>query len=170
MSEQSNPELSNKDLSNQELSYQELLSVMEKCGHFLYHRRGGKRGQRRILKILMLEGEKTQKELQDRLGIQSGSISEIVSKMENSGLVMKKKDTADKRKINLVITEEGIKRSEDMIRRNQAQEKTMFDALSEQEKAQLKEILSKLYKSWEVSYGNSLDQAFFVPAKGEEHA
>lgn len=41
----------------------ELLLIMEKCGHFLYHRRGGKRGQLKVLKLLKERGSVTQKEL-----------------------------------------------------------------------------------------------------------
>ena len=77
----------------------ELLLSMERCGHFLYHRRGGKNGQNRILKILVTKGYKTQKELQEILDIQSGSISEIVMKMENKGLISREKDINDRRKI-----------------------------------------------------------------------
>lgn len=85
----------------------ELLGLIERCGHFLYHRRGGKRGQGRILKILLTEGEMTQKKLQERLGIQSGSMSEIVLKLEGNGLVYRTRDESDKRKIKLKITEAG---------------------------------------------------------------
>lgn len=131
----------------------ELLGKMEKCGHFLYHRRGGKRGQGRILKILLTEGEKTQKELQDYLEIQSGSMSEIVLKMEESGLISREKDESDRRKIKLKITEQGKMVFEEHKKANHEQEKQLFEGLNTEEQDELKQLLSKLLESWESQYG-----------------
>ncbi|MBU3805079.1 MAG: MarR family transcriptional regulator [Candidatus Cellulosilyticum pullistercoris] len=130
----------------------ELLALMEKCGHFLYHRRGGKRGQGKILKILLTEGEITQKELQERLGIQSGSMSEIVLKLEGNGLICRAKDEADKRKIKLKITEEGKRFFEEKHKTKIEQEKKLFNALTKEEQVQLKVLLTKLFDDWESNF------------------
>lgn len=141
---------------------QELLALMEKCGHFLYHRRGGKRGQGKILKILLTEGEMTQKELQQRLGIQSGSMSEIVLKLEGNGLICRMRDETDKRKIKLSITKAGEELFKENHKMNIEQEKSLFDALIVEEQSQLGSLLSKLYDSWE----NSFDKSLFDHRKG----
>lgn len=130
----------------------ELLGLIERCGHFLYHRRGGKRGQGRILKILLTEGEMTQKELQERLGIQSGSMSEIVLKLEGNGLVYRTRDEADKRKIKLKITEEGKQFFEEKHRTKIEQEKKLFNALTKEEQETLKILLTKLFEDWESNF------------------
>lgn len=136
-----------KDIHNEEL-----LPLMEGCGHFLHHRRGGKRGQGKILKILSLEGEMTQKELQERLGIQAGSMSEIVLKLEAKGFIERKRDEEDKRKIKLTITEAGKVHFEEKRKEHIEQEKNLFDALTLEEKLQLQGLLLKLHKSWEVKF------------------
>ena len=50
-------------------------------GRFLFYQVGGKAGQQRILMTLFSLGHMTQKELQDRLEISSGAMSEILQKM-----------------------------------------------------------------------------------------
>lgn len=154
MNDSMNKSVNNSMYKNMEKS--ELLALMEKCGHFLYHRRGGKRGQVRILKILATEGEKSQKELQNTLDIQSGSMSEIVLKMEAAGLIERNKDEADKRNINIKITEKGRIVFEENIRISHEQEQTLFKALNEHEQENLSELLSKLFESWQNSYEKSL--------------
>lgn len=143
----------------------ELLDIMEKCGHFLYHRRGGKRGQGRILRILLEEGEMTQKELQEHIKIQPGSMSEIVMKLENAGFIQRMKDESDRRKVILKITEDGKQIVSQNIIRNSEQEKNLFKALDESEQKTLQELLSKLFQDWEATYEKSL----FEHRKGCHH-
>lgn len=135
---------------------QELKMIMEKCGHFLYHRRGDKRGQRRILGILLEEGEMTQKELQDRLGIQPGSMSEIVAKIEGKGLIFRMKDEMDRRKIKLTITEKGRHFYEEKMKERMEEERRLFDALSTEQQEELQFLLTKLFESWEANFDQSL--------------
>ena len=59
---------------------------MRRCGHFLYQRQGGQ-GQRRVLTILQERGSMQQRELQEYLGIQPGSMSELIGKLEQKGLL-----------------------------------------------------------------------------------
>ena len=49
----------------------QLLEIMEKCGHFLYHRRGGKHGQMKVLRLLNERGCVTQSELLEVLALKS---------------------------------------------------------------------------------------------------
>lgn len=139
-----------------QLESQELRMLMERCGHFLHHRRGDKRGQRKILGILLEEGEMTQKDLQDRLGIQPGSMSEIVAKIEGKGLVYRVKDETDRRKVKLIITEEGKAFYQEKMKMRMEEERRLFDALSKEEREELRILLMKLYESWEDHFDKSL--------------
>ena len=49
----------------------------------------------------------TQKELQNRLSVKAGSVSELVMKLENKSLVIRQKDPSDRRRIILSLTEKG---------------------------------------------------------------
>lgn len=126
----------------------ELLSVLEQCGHRLHHRKGGKHGQKRILRILNSDSPMTQKDLQEKLNIQAGSMSEILTKLENNGFVIKKRDESDKRKAVLLITDKGREAfaadRENELKNN----RHLFDSLTEDEQISLLNILQKLNESW----------------------
>ncbi|HHV12743.1 MAG TPA: MarR family transcriptional regulator [Clostridiales bacterium] len=130
----------------------ELLALIAKAGHFMHHKHGGKRGQDRILRILEENEEVSQKEVQEQLGIQSGSMSEIVIKLESKGLLERVKDDADKRMAKLRLTELGREKLKEINQRSEAGDAQLFQALSEEEQETLKGLLSKLTASWEESY------------------
>ncbi len=135
---------------------------LDRCAHFLYHRQhGGGRGQGKILKILSVSGPMTQKELQDKLDIQAGSMSEIAAKLEGKGLITRTKDDSDKRRILLTITDEG---RADVARYGEARkrESQMFNVLTEEEQRQLDALLSRLLESWEGQWKRA-------PRKGHGH-
>lgn len=130
----------------------ELLKTMEMCGHFLYHRRGGKRGQARILKLLIENGEMSQRSIQDILDIKSGSLSEMVRKMEAENLISREKDEADRRNITIKITPKGIERAEENSQILKKQEQVMFNSLNDEEQEQLYTLLKKLIDDWNAKF------------------
>ncbi|MCD8158903.1 MAG: MarR family transcriptional regulator [Clostridiales bacterium] len=78
------------------MNNKELLGLFERCGHFLYHRRGGKRGQKKIVSLLVENGNMSQKEIKDILDIKSGSLSELVSKLASKGYIKRERDHKDR--------------------------------------------------------------------------
>ncbi len=138
------------------LENKELLNIMEKCGHFLYHRRGAKRGQLKILNYLKENGSVTQKELGEVLTLKSGTVSEVVKKLEAQGFITREKDRVDKRKTNLTITKQGGDFLEERLLVIRAQEKVLFEALSKEEQAQLERLLTKLFSDWEGRFDSAL--------------
>lgn len=124
----------------------ELSALLGRCGHHLYHRPSKGRGQGRILKILASQSEVTQKELQEALGVQPGSASEIISKLEDRGLVSRERDADDKRRVVLRITEAGRERAEASSCEEKGQD--LYEALSTEEQNTLKSLLKKLLESW----------------------
>ncbi len=136
----------------QEKGREELLAELRRCGRFLYHKFGGRHGQGKILRILAEKEELSQKELQDMLGIQSGSISEIINKLERRGLLYRVKDEADKRMTKLHITEEGLRELEEIEQRVVPGTEELFEVLSQEEQQTLAELVKKLNASWEVKY------------------
>lgn len=131
---------------------EELLAELRKCGRFLYHKFGGRHGQGKILRILADKEELSQKELQDMLGIQSGSISEIINKLERRGLLYRVKDEADKRMTKLHITEEGLEELKEIEQRVIPGTEELFEVLKKEEQETLAELVKKLNASWELKY------------------
>lgn len=126
----------------------ELSDLLGRCGHYLHHKNNRKRGQGRILKILSQSEEMTQKDLQNHLEIKSGSISEIISKLEAKGMVTRERDETDKRKIVLKITQIGKEKVERHL--NEKKGKPLYEALSEEEQETLKGLLSKVLDHWHM--------------------
>lgn len=129
---------------------EQLRMLMRRCGHVLWHQSGGKESQKRILSILARHEVMTQKELQEELDIKSGSLSEILGKIENDALIERKPNEQDKRNIDVCLSEAG-KQAVELDRQARHEEtKEMFASLRDAEKDQLLVILHKLVHAWKV--------------------
>lgn len=129
----------------------DLRHIIRSCADHLYRRGGQKNGQRGILHILSHEEEITQRQLQDMLDIQPGSMSEILSKMEDKGLIERLKDDEDKRRMLVKLTRQGEEHVKEYRLGQRRQDP--FSALQEEEKEQLKMLLLKLLTSWKQNRG-----------------
>ena len=128
----------------------DLFDYLQRCGYYIHSQKGKKFGQYRILLILRKEGQIQQKKLQDILKIQSGSISEILSKLESRCLIKRFRDELDKRRILISLTEEGYKTIIAIEEEFKNEEQYLFDTLDEDECEQLGSILKKLCDEWRV--------------------
>ncbi len=117
-----------------------LASLLHRCMHSIRHGGGRSMGQSRILRILAETGELSQRDLQERLRIQPGSLSEILGKLESKGQIQRSRDEQDKRKATLRITEEGRK----ALDATQPEQKDPFSALSAEEQETLRTLLNKV--------------------------
>ena len=124
-----------------------LVTLLRVLGHVGHHM-DAKGGQGRVLSLLK-EGEMTQRELTEKLGIQPGSASEIIGKLEKGGCLIRTPSLTDRRTADISLTEEGARRAEEHIARTQARREEMFSALTDEEKANLLQLLEKLYADWE---------------------
>ncbi len=139
-------------------------------GHTLRRISEGKGGQKRILIILLQDGPLTQKELTQRLGIQPGSASEVLSKLEQAGLIVRAPNEADRRTTDIRLTERGKIQAElARVQREQRHEQ-MFVCLSAEEKEQLVTVLEKLNVDWSQRYQQSeTEQENFRKGHGHFH-
>lgn len=127
----------------------DLAGKFERCGRLFSHCLGNRRGQGRILRTLNERGEMPQKELQELLGIQAGSMSEIAAKLEGKGFIARSRSTEDRRKVSLFITEQGraqvAQTDEEHILRRRAE---LFSVLTPDEQNTLERLLDKLSDDW----------------------
>lgn len=118
----------------------------------LYEGRGS---QKRILIVLdELGGSITQRELTQRLGIQPGSASEVFGKLESAGYVIRTTSKADRRTLNIKLTELGIQQAAEAKRQRIRRHEEMFSCLSPDEKKHLLLLLEKVNQDWEIRYRN----------------
>ena len=125
-----------------------LLTLLRVLGH-LGHHMEGPGGQGRILSVLKANGEMTQRALTEMLGIQPGSASEIITKLERAGLVIRTPNPDDRRTADISLTEAGEARAEVAAEKAKTFKEELLSALTEEEKDTLLPLLEKLCTSWE---------------------
>ncbi len=117
-------------------------------GHMMRARSEGKASQKRILIILNEFEPMTQRDLTERLGIQPGSASEILAKLEKAGLIIRTSNEADRRTTDIRLTDSGRKLAGEALGERQKRHEEMFSCLSEKEKEQFLLLLEKICADW----------------------
>ena len=118
----------------------------------------GRGSQKRILIVLSEMGVVTQRELTEHLGIQPGSASETIAKLENAGLVVRTTSEADRRTTNISLTEEGQRQAMEAKKQRVQRHQEMFSVLGEEEKEKLLALLERINTDWENRYADCQPQ------------
>ena len=124
-------------------------SKLRDISHTMRDLSEGRGSQKRLLILLLETGPITQRELTERLGIQPGSASEVVAKLENAGLLTRTESKADRRTVDVTLTGEGENQAKEAKSQRDERHGEMFAALSEDEKSQLLGLLEKVNRDWE---------------------
>ena len=127
-----------------------LILSLRDLGHMLRFLFEGKGSQKRILIILSENGEMTQRALTEWLGIQPGSASEVLAKLENAGLIRRTPSAADRRTADIRLTEAGRARAAEAAAQRRGRHEAMFACLTEEEKQTFLALAEKLCADWET--------------------
>ncbi len=135
-----------------------MIQALGHTGIFYFDKRGG---QNRLLSLLPESGSITQKELAERLGVRPATASDTITRLEEAGLVKRSFGRADRRFVHVALTELGIAKRKEYAREGEERRKSLFTALTEEEKSTLLALLEKLYASWyqqlqEIAPGRSV--------------
>ena len=122
-----------------------MLRELSHTGRFLLESRGGRN---RILELLARENGMTQRALTERIGIQPGSASEILGKLEEAGLIVRTPNEADRRTADLRLTDAGRDVLEAGRAEREGRVRTAFDCLSAEERETFLALAEKLYADW----------------------
>ena len=120
-----------------------LLGRLGRMGHGSFN---GKSSQHRILHILSKSERITQRELTEQLGIQPGSASEIIKKLEAAGLITRQSNSEDRRTVDIALTDAGKAQAEES--RSHYANHALFESLTDEEKQQLLSLLEKVGQDW----------------------
>lgn len=102
-------------------------------------------GQPKVLTYLSGHSECMQKEIAEALDIEPATISQILSKMEQAGLIQRTNYAERKRADCVSITEKGWKAFEQWTQIRNLIDKVSFQGFSQQEEAQLIDFLCRMY-------------------------
>ena len=128
---------------------EKLVHNLRRCGHYLRHHTEEKGSQRRVLNLLHHRGSMTQKDLLDILCVRAGSLSELLSKLETRGCIIKEKSETDKRNYNVSITETGLQTLEELQQQYKDSMTALLVGFPEEDKAELNRLLDKLNALWQ---------------------
>lgn len=123
-----------------------LIMLFEVCAHQFSRVRGGLSGQMRVLRFLHNHGDITQREMQEALCIKSAAMSELISRLEDKGLIVRTQSIQDKRKKVLGLTAEGERVFSRQARFEEHLD--LFSPLTLQERRLLESILLRLNHDW----------------------
>ena len=98
-------------------------------------------GQGRVLMLLKMQPEITQKQLTYLLDMRPQSLGELLTKLEKSGYITRTPSQQDRRVMVVKLTDEGREVASKM---NTEPKETIFDQLNEEEQRQLSQLLNKL--------------------------
>lgn len=106
------------------------------------------RGQGRVLTLLRLQPEITQKDLGYLLDMRTQSLGELLSKLERAGYITKEPSETDRRSMVVRLTPEGAKAA-DNLADSDGEWSVVFGDFTEEESDQLIALLDKLIASLE---------------------
>jgi len=130
-----------------------LVDGLRDLGGLMRSQYEGKASQKRILMILNGAGVMTQRDLTEYLAIQPGSASEILSKLETAGLILRTPNETDRRTTDIQLTDAGKSLAQEAADQRHQRHQEMFACLSEEEKQTLLTLLEKLRDDWKAQYG-----------------
>jgi DNA-binding MarR family transcriptional regulator len=97
-----------------------------------------------ILRLVAARSGMSQQELADTLGMLPSRVVAFVDELEADGLVQRVRDTGDRRRNALQLTQHGRSTLQVIGRVAKAHEDAICAALSERERSQLRTLLSKI--------------------------
>ncbi|EUJ33831.1 transcriptional regulator [Listeria floridensis FSL S10-1187] len=101
------------------------------------------RGQGRVLSLLKMQPEITQKKLGFLLDMRNQSLGELLAKLEKQELITREPSEEDRRVMNIKLTDSGKERAEEMDHSDKHSGE-LFDVLTDEEKEQLSGLLLKV--------------------------
>ena len=129
---------------------EKLFALLGKLGRMGHGGFNGKSSQNRILHILSNSECMTQRELTEQLGIQPGSVSEIIKKLETAGLITRQSNSVDRRTVDITLTDAGKAQAEASLSHHVNH--TLFETLTDDEKQQLLFLLEKVGQNWHYHF------------------
>lgn len=118
------------------------------------HRYSPQRGQGRILALLQIKPEISQKELSYLLNISKQSLAELLAKMEKSEYITREASESDKRAMTIKLTEAGKEAAAALDDESKVEAKVL-EGFSDEELASLSELLERLIKEYEELFPKS---------------
>jgi MarR family transcriptional regulator, organic hydroperoxide resistance regulator len=102
------------------------------------------RAQATLLCRLFVQDGMTQSEIADQLSVQGATVTNMLKRMEEAGLVRRERDHEDNRLVRVYLTDEGRHKERAIVSQFVKVEETIFDGFSEEERILLRRLLGQM--------------------------
>ncbi|GAB6093616.1 MarR family winged helix-turn-helix transcriptional regulator [Furfurilactobacillus curtus] len=160
--------------TNNDDLFRTMMDVMKQMQRYGFAKRRDEHGHHhgfgrgRLLKLIADHENVTQSELAELLDIRPSSLSEMLSKLANRGLIERQVDDDDKRITHVILTEAGAAIIKEREAAADAYLTDLFEGLDDDEITQLQTLLAKLDDSIKDKLSN-FDEAPDFPPFGGPH-
>lgn len=127
---------------------------LHRCSHRLGHMEDYYREQSRLLLLIAENDGVIQRQLAEEMDVRPSSMAEMLAKMEQLGLVLRKPDEKDQRVSHVFLTEQGTSAAEESKKANEQLTDTLFKGLTEEESREMLRLTEKL-----TAHLDSIDSA-----------
>lgn len=130
-----------------------LYTLFYRCAHLM--RQGQKcelgisPGQLRLLARINSMENPTQQKILENVSMRPASLSEMLTKLEKAGYIVRVRQEKDKRNVKILMTELGTKTVNENYEKQREMAISDFSVLSDEERQTLFEILRKLVNYWD---------------------
>ena len=111
---------------------------------------GMHRAQSGLLCRLYVQDGMTQSEIAEQLGVQGATVTSILQRMEETGLVTRHRDPEDNRLVRVYLTPEGKAKERAITEQFMKLQGAVFEGLDEGQRATLRQMLRQMLHSMNV--------------------
>jgi DNA-binding MarR family transcriptional regulator len=115
----------------------------------LMDRIGLHRAQVNVLCRLFAQDGMTQSEIAEQLSVQGATITNMLQRMEEAGLVTRRRDPEDNRLVRVYLTEMGRQQERAISEQATRVEQSVFEGISAEERAVLRRMMKRMLDNME---------------------
>jgi DNA-binding MarR family transcriptional regulator len=105
------------------------------------------RAQAALLCRLFAQDGMTQSEIAQQLSVQGATVTDMLQRMEDTGLVTRRRDPDDNRLVRVYLTESGREKERSIADQFMKLEGAIFEDIDEHERAQLRQLLNRVLQN-----------------------
>jgi MarR family transcriptional regulator, organic hydroperoxide resistance regulator len=109
------------------------------------------RGQATLLCRLFVQNGLTQSEIAEQLSVQGATITNMLQRMEEAGLVVRQRDPDDNRLVRVYLTELGREKEREVTEQFRKLEDKIFEGMNDTQRDLLRGLLNQLFQNMSKS-------------------
>jgi DNA-binding MarR family transcriptional regulator len=109
-----------------------------------------RRAQATLLCRLFVQDGMTQSEIADQLAVQGATITNMLQRMDEAGLVTRRRDAEDNRLVRVYLTEAGHEKERTINEQFMKLQEALFEGISEHDRVVLRRMLKQMLRNMSV--------------------